>query len=61
MTLLRPFLLFFMCKLFHELHLDLLNLHQALPLIHEKMVDLLVQMADLQFGLEVNAIILLRV
>jgi hypothetical protein len=50
-----------MYKLLHELHLDLLDLHQPLPPIHEKMVDLLVRVADLQFGLEVNAVILLRV
>ena len=31
--LLRPFRSFFTCKLFHELHLYLLDLHQPLPLI----------------------------
>ena len=58
--LFRPIPPFFMCKFFHQFHLDLLDLHQPLPLIQKKMVHLLVQVADLQFSLEVDAIIMLR-
>lgn len=38
-------------KLFHQLHLDLLNLHQPLPLMRQQQVDLGVDVADFQLGL----------
>ncbi len=31
----------------HEIYLELLDIHQALPLMHQEMVDFFVQLADL--------------
>jgi hypothetical protein len=44
---------------FHQFHLNLLNLEQALPLVGQKLVHLGVELADLQFGLQVGAVVVL--
>lgn len=44
----------------HHLDLDFLDLGQAVPLLGQDMIDLLMQMADFEFGLEVDAIIVFR-
>src|SRR5215217_4743905 len=47
-------------ELLQELDLHLLHLGQALPLPGEHVVDLLVQVPDLQFRLQVHAVIVER-
>jgi hypothetical protein len=37
-------------QLFHEVHLDLLDLEKFLPLVFEQDVEFLMQVADFQFG-----------
>ena len=46
--------------LLHLFELKLLNFGQALPLLVEQVVDLLMQMPDLEFGFEINAIVVQR-
>ncbi len=41
-------------QFFHQLQLDLLNLEQRGPVLLEQVVELFVQVADFQFGLEVD-------
>jgi hypothetical protein len=43
-----------------QIQLQLLNFHQSFPLMGEQMVDLLVQVPDFQFRLEIDLIIVLR-
>ena len=45
-------------KFFHEFHLNLLNLQEPLPLVDNQVVNLLVQMADLEFGFEIYPILM---
>ncbi len=47
-------------QLFHEIHLDLLDLQELLPLVLEQDVKLFVQMADLKLGLEINLVVVFR-
>jgi hypothetical protein len=42
--------------LFHDLHLDLLDLEEPLPLVGEQEVELGVEVSDLQLGLQVHAV-----
>lgn len=47
-------------QLFHEVHLDLLDLQEFLPLMFEQDVELFVEVADFQLGFEVHLIVILR-
>ena len=47
-----------MCKFLHKLHLDLLDLQKSLPLIHEKMINLFMEVTNLQFCLKIDPIIM---
>ena len=47
-------------QVFHDLKLDLLNLSEPLPLPIDQMIELLVQVPDLEFCLQVDAIVVLR-
>ena len=46
-------------QLREHLNLYLLNLNQTLPLVGQKVVELLIQMADLEFRLQVYLVIVL--
>jgi hypothetical protein len=46
-------------QLFHEIHLDLLNLQELLPLVFEQHVEFLMEMTDLQLGFEIDLVIVL--
>src|SRR6185295_10256202 len=48
-------------RLVDGLHLDFLNLDQALPLMRQKVVDLLVKMTDFEFRFEVHLVVVSRV
>src|SRR5512132_3986510 len=47
-------------KVLHDLKLDLLNLGEPFPLAGDQVIDLFMQMADFQLGLEVDAVVVLR-
>ena len=42
-----------------KIHLHLLDIHKPLPLIHEEMVYLFVEVANFQFRLEIDTIVVL--
>lgn len=44
----------------HDLDLQLLDLRQPLPLVEQEMVGLLMQMTNLKFCLQVNAVVVER-
>jgi hypothetical protein len=43
-----------------QLELEFLDLHQALPLVRQQVIDFFVQVPDLQFCLEVDLVVVLR-
>ncbi len=47
-------------ELLHDFNLDLLYLRQSLPLPVDQMIELLVQMPNFQFGLEIDPVIIFR-
>jgi hypothetical protein len=48
-----------LAELGEKIELELLDLYQALPLVREQVVDLLVELPDLQLRLEVHLIVVL--
>ncbi len=46
--------------LLHDVHLLFLNLPQPLPLMREQLIDLRVQQSNLQFRLEIDAIVMFQ-
>ncbi len=49
----------FLSRFSHDLHLDLLDLQQPLPLVAEQVVDFFVEVPDFQFRLQVDQVIVL--
>src|SRR5262245_14071847 len=47
-------------EVLHDLELDLLNFREPFPLSRQDVIDLFVQMTDLELGLQVHAIVVLR-
>ena len=44
-------------ELLHQVELDLLDLRQPLPLVGQQVVHLLVQVADLHLGFQVDLVV----
>ena len=44
---------------FHQIHLQLLDIHQMLPLMHHEMVHPFVQLANLDFRLQIDLKVIL--
>ena len=47
-------------QLFHEVHLDLLDLQEFLPLVFEQDVEFLMKVADFQLGFEIHLVVIFR-
>src|SRR6266436_3892238 len=51
---------FALADFFQQFNLDLLNLEEPVVLLSQKMIDLLVQVPNLEFGFEIDLVIILR-
>ena len=46
-------------EFFHQVHLNSLNFNQVLPLVNQQVVELLVNLAYLQFSFQIDTVIVL--